>query len=471
MSFALLPTNGKMAVMPPKPFDEVEDAATAIESETRFAPDAAFALVVIAGAGVGTTWALDAAAAPRLLVGKGPSCEVLLDDPAVSRRHAAVELAGAFLRLTDLGSTNGTWVNGVAVVEARLFGGERVRVGNVVLSVERRAPAPGTDAPRQTSFGGVVGASPEMRRLYPLCMRLAAATIPVVIEGETGTGKEALAEAIHSEGPRANGPFVVFDCTAVPSSMMEAELFGHERGAFTGAVQRHAGVFEQAHGGTLLIDEIGDLDLTLQPKLLRAIERGEFRRIGGQQSLRVDVRILAATRRNLDREVELGRFRDDLFHRLAVGRIELPPLRRRRGEIAVLARVFARDLGGDDSAFPPHLLSQWEDHSWPGNVRELRNAVARYLALGEQHASTAAPSSRSLETLAAAEPAEGLAAVVERVIAADMPLARARQQVIDAFEERYLDAILTRYGGVVTHAAKAAGVARRHFQRLRARPR
>jgi DNA-binding NtrC family response regulator len=428
--------------MTPKPFDQVDDPATAIEPERHFAPDAAFALVLVAGLGQGTTWVLDAGAAPRLLVGKGPSCEVRLDDSAVSRRHAAVELAGPFLRLTDLGSTNGTWVNGVAVVEARLFGGEHVRLGNVMLKVERRAGAPSDEGPSQTRFGGVIGASPEMRRLYPLCMRLAASSIPVVIEGETGTGKEALAEAIHSEGPRANGPFVVFDCTAVPASMMEAELFGHERGAFTGAVQRHAGVLEQAHGGTLLIDEIGDLDLTLQPKLLRAIERGDFRRIGGQQAIRVDVRILAATRRN------------------------------RRGEITVLARVFARDLGGVDSALPPHVLSQWEEHSWPGNVRELRNAVARFLALGEQHAATGAPSTRSPDDAAAGVgPTRGLAAVAERVIAEGMPLARARQSVIDAFEARYLEAMLTRHGGVVTHAAKAAGIARRHFQRLRARPR
>jgi len=456
--------------MSPKPFDESEDPATTIETERRFDPDAAFALVLLSGPGQGTTFTLDAGAAPRLLVGKGPSCELRLDDPAVSRRHAAVELAGPFLRLTDLGSTNGTWVNGASVVEARLFGGEHVRVGSAVFAVERRAPAPGDAPPSQTRFGGVIGASPEMRRLYPLCMRLAASTIPVVIEGETGTGKEALAEAIHSEGQRANGPFVVFDCTAVPASMMEAELFGHERGAFTGAVQRHAGLFEQAHGGTLLIDEIGDLDLALQPKLLRAIERGEFRRIGGQQSIRVDVRILAATRRNLDREVELGRFRDDLFHRLAVGRIELPPLRRRRGEIRVLARIFARELG-DAAELPPHVLSQWEEHTWPGNVRELRNAVARYLALGEQHASAAAPSTRSFEAVAGSDPVERTWAVAERVIAEGMPLARARQCVIDAFEERYLEAILARHGGVVTHAAKAAGIARRHFQRLRARPR
>src|SRR5688572_6606778 len=160
-----------------------------------------------------------------------------------------------------------------------------------------------------------------MRRLYPLCTRLAATRVSVLIEGETGTGKEVLAESLHEVGG-SKGPFIVFDCTAVSPGLVEAELFGHERGAFTGAVHSRAGVFEQAHGGTLFIDEIGDLELTLQPKLLRAIDRGEIRRVGGTQVIKVDLRILAATRRDLDREVAAGRFRDDLFHRLAIARIE-----------------------------------------------------------------------------------------------------------------------------------------------------
>src|SRR4029077_11022397 len=166
--------------------------------------------------------------------------------------------------------------------------------------------------------------------------------VPVIIEGETGTGKEVLAESIHETSARAKGPFVVFACTTVPVNLVESELFGHERGAFTGAVAARKGVFEQAHGGTLLIDEIGDLDAALQPKLLRAIERSEIRRVGASHPTRVDVRILAATRRDLDREVQLGRFRDDLFHRLAVGRLELPPLRARRGDVALLARSFVK---------------------------------------------------------------------------------------------------------------------------------
>jgi DNA-binding NtrC family response regulator len=261
--------------------------------------------------------------------------------------------------------------------------------------------------------------------------------------------------------------------------MMEAELFGHERGAFTGAHHRHIGMLEQAHQGTLLIDEIGDLDLSLQPKLLRAIERGEFRRIGGDRAIRVDVRILAATRRNLDLEVEAGRFRDDLFHRLAVGRIELPPLRRRRGDVGLLAREFCRELGGKDGDLSPALLARWEEQAWPGNVRELRNAVARYLALGEHPmsepdggAGDAATPARAAAPAIASDPgSSAIGALVGRVLAEGLPLVRARQEVVAAFEEQYLETMLARHGGIVTRAAAAAGIARRHFHRLRARPR
>jgi DNA-binding NtrC family response regulator len=369
-----------------------------------------------------------------------------------------------------MSSTNGTWVNGVSIMEALLRGGEHVRVGDNVLLVERDPAKESEVLPRRTSFGRVIGASREMRRVYGLCEPLAASTIPVVIEGETGTGKEALAEALHETGPRASGPFVVFDCTAVPSTLMEAELFGHERGAFTGATNKHAGVLEQAHGGTLLIDEIGDLDLALQPKLLRALERGEYRRIGGERSMRVDVRVIAATRRNLDREVEAGRFRDDLYHRMAVCRIELPPLRHRRGDVPTLAKAFCHDLGGDAARIPAHLIAKWDDYSWPGNVRELRNAVIRYLALGEKLSGTM-HSTSAISMPSERDPLHDVATVAQRVISEGLPLVVARRMVVEAFEQRYLEATLARHGGVVTHAAAASGIARRHFQRLRARPR
>ncbi|MGH7270919.1 MAG: sigma 54-interacting transcriptional regulator, partial [Polyangiaceae bacterium] len=213
-------------------------------------------------------------------------------------------------------------------------------------ALEPEDPPPGQTMPN--GFGRMLGRSAEMRRLYPLCARLAQSEVSVVIEGETGTGKEVLAEALHEASLRAAGPFVVFDCAAVAPSLLESALFGHERGAFTGALAQRIGIFEQAHGGTLFIDEIGELDALLQPKLLRAIERGEVQRVGSSRWEKVDVRILAATRRNLDREVHAGRFRDDLFFRLAVVRIELPPLRERHGDVAVLSAHFWGQIAESD---------------------------------------------------------------------------------------------------------------------------
>jgi DNA-binding NtrC family response regulator len=350
-------------------------------------------------------------------------------------------------------------VDGVRVIEALLEGGETVRLGSTSFRLERRAAAQAIPIPTSTSFRRVVGASTEMRRLYPLLERLAASLVPVVIEGETGTGKELLAEALHEAGPRAAGPFVVFDCTAVPPNLVESELFGHERGAFTGAVGSRKGVFEQAHGGTLLIDEIGDLELALQPKLLRALERSEIRRVGGERPIRVDVRVLAATRRDLDRLVSEGRFRDDLFHRLAVARVELPPLRKRRGDVPILARHFWLEMGGAPEGPPPELLRRFRDDPWPGNVRGLRNAVARALALGalDEGGWESAP------------PAHDAQDLVERVLALDLPLSLARQQVVLEFERRYVERVLARHGGNVQRAAEAAGVARRYFRILKSK--
>ncbi len=457
----------------PRPFaDEDEDSGKTAQQPVHDVPvadDVSFVVTVVDGPDRGASFQLGPES-PKALVGTSPQANLRVGDRLISRRHASFELAGARLRLRDEGSTNGTFVNGASVVEALLRGGEEVRLGSALLAVQPAGivPEPRTEA---GAFQRVLGASREMRRLYHLLTRVAASQIPTVIEGETGTGKEAVAEAIHEAGPRARGPFVVFDCTAVPASMVEAELFGHERGAFTGADARRIGLLEQAEGGTLLIDEIGDMDLALQPKLLRAIERREFRRIGGSKVLQADVRILSATRRNLDAEVEAGRFRDDLFHRLAVARVELPPLRKRRGDVRLLARAFCRELGGSDTSLSPALLARWEAHDWPGNVRELRNAVARTLALGETPFDPGLAEDEVPPAVIEAADATSVAEVAARVIGEGMPLARARQHVIDAFEVQYLEAILARHGGVVTRAAEAAGVARRHFQRRRARSR
>jgi transcriptional regulator with GAF, ATPase, and Fis domain len=263
--------------------------------------------------------------------------------------------------------------------------------------------------------------------------------------------------------PRGHGPFVVFDCTATPAQLMESDLFGHERGAFTGAASLRKGVFELAHGGTLLIDEIGELDAALQPKLLRAIERSEIRRVGSETVVRVDVRIIAATRRDLDKEVQSQRFRDDLFFRLAVGRIELPALRRRHGDVALLAHHFWVQLGGDPRNLSVDAIRRWEAQDWPGNVRQLRNAVARSLALGDLDA---APESEPAPAAAARGTNDTPDGFLDAVIAERLPLPVARLRVVKEFEKRYISALLAEHG-TVARAAAASGIARRYFQLLR----
>jgi two-component system, NtrC family, response regulator HydG len=411
-----------------------------------------FRIEVIAGDDAGRVLDLAGDRPQRALVGQGVACDLRLADRQVSRRHFALDITADGIRLTDLASTNGTFVDGLRVFDALLRGGELVQLGGVTLRV---TPVAETKAslPKDLRFGRMLGQSREMRRLYPLCAKIASSDVPVIVEGETGTGKELLAEAIHAASRRASGPFVVFDCSAVQPNLLESSLFGHERGAFTGAIAARRGVFEQAHGGTLFIDEIGELEGHLQPRLLRAVERNEIQRMGAEQWRRVDVRVVVATRRDLDREVQEGRFRDDLFFRLAVGRIELPPLRARQGDIAFLARSFWRELGGTGE-LPIELAKRLEAYAWPGNVRELKNAIARRIAIGEEPV----PSSQR-------SPTDPFGAV----LALDLPLAVARQRVVEAFEQRYVERVLERYDGNVGRAAAASGIKRRYFQVLRAR--
>jgi DNA-binding NtrC family response regulator len=414
-------------------------------------------LVVIEGPDRGRTFELDPFSPTRMLLGTSPSCEIRLADPVVSRRHLAFEPAGNRFRLKDLGSTNGSFLDGVSFVEAFARGGETLRCGRTALSLEVDDVAIGAAAeiPLARSFGRMIGGSLAMRRLYPLCRRLAGSDVPVIIEGETGTGKEELAEALHEEGPRSSGPFVVFDCTAVSPQLIEAELFGHERGAFTGAVASRAGYFEQASGGTLLIDEIGDMDLPLQAKLLRVIDRGALRRVGGDKTIQVDVRVLCATRRDLDREIAAGRFRDDLFHRLAVARVELPPLRSRTGDVSLLAAHFATSMRASE-ALTPAVLARFEAYDWPGNVRELRNAVARVVALGDEASAPVSARGKNPGTL-------------EELCTSKLPFAVARRRVIEEFERRYVQSVLAEHDGNVAEAARASGIALRYFQLVRAR--
>jgi len=310
-----------------------------------------------------------------------------------------------------------------------------------------------------------------MRRLFPLCERLAKTDVPVIIEGETGTGKEVLAQSLHEASPRKRGPFVIFDCTTVPPNLVESALFGHEKGSFTGAVNAHTGVFEQANGGTLLVDEIGELEFGLQAKLLRAIERAEVQPVGGAGWTRVNVRILCATRRDLQRATKDGLFRDDLYYRLAVARITLPPLREREGDIIELLRYFWDALGGAAEELDRDLVAAFENYSWPGNVRELHNAVAHRIALGElADFSTIRPVQTHKvdpRSLAVQEGTEH--DVVDDVIEQAIPFLQAREVVVTDFERRYCEAVLRRHGGNVTKASAASGIGRRYFYVIRSR--
>lgn len=388
-----------------------------------------------------------------IAIGTSEACALRLTDRSVSRRHLVLELEGDRLGLRDLGSRNGTRVSGLRIEEGSIEGHAVVTIGNTRIEL---TPMVVDVVPLSTaeSFGAVLGRSRVMRRLYPLLERFAASDLSLVLEGDTGTGKELVAEALHAASARSTGPFVVFDCSVVPAGIVEAELFGHVRGSFTGATEDRAGVFRDAHGGTLFLDEVADLPLTLQPKLLRVLDRKQVRPLGASAFVEVDVRVIAATRRNLDREVQSGRFREDLFHRLAVGRVELPPLRRRHGDVALLAAHFWKELGGRDAP-SPELVSRLEESALPGNVRELKNVVARAIALGV------------LADPGALVDRDDDEQWIHRLL--DLPLREARQRLQDEFEQRYVRRQLERAKGNVTHAAKASGVARRYFQVLKAR--
>jgi two-component system, NtrC family, response regulator HydG len=422
-----------------------------------------FVLRVVEGPDRGASFVIGGGGGP-VHAGKSEACEIRLTDPEASRRHASFEVGTNRVRVIDLGSTNGTILENVNIVDAYLRVGQAVQLGATTLRLER-APAGAARKPLSdaTSFGRLLGRSVEMRRLYPLFERLALSDVPVIIEGETGTGKELLAETLHESGRRASGPFVVLDCATLPAnaaSGLEERLFGRLHGP--------PGVFEQAHGGTLFLDEIGDLDAMMQPKLLRAIERAEVVRVGDVNPIRFDVRVIAATHRDIDREIQAERFREDLYHRLAVARIELPPLRKRRGDVELLATHFAGPSFG--GALDALLMSRWQDYAWPGNVRELKNAIARRLALGE--IATAEPcvdSERMPIEAAAPQAGKPIGRFVEEALAQTMPLGASRQRVVELYDRLYIEGVLAKHNGHVLRAASEAGVARRYFQILKAR--
>jgi DNA-binding NtrC family response regulator len=384
----------------------------------------------------------------RLGVGTSPDNELTLTDPTVSHYHLELRCEDGVL-VKDLDSRNGTFAGDVRVHEALVPVGTRLRIGRTVLVLLDAAietPPPLLPPPH---IPGLVMASAEMQEIGRTAERLAE-NVSVLIQGETGTGKELIARAIHEMGPRAKGPFLVVDTGALPATLIASQLFGHERGAFTGAERRQEGAFELAHGGSIFLDEIGELPLSVQPALLGVLERRSFRRVGGKEDIQVDVRVISATHRDLRAEANQGTFRADLYFRLAVARIEIPPLRERPQDIDPLVEHFAHEVTGTRGfLFSEATMAALRAHRWSGNVRELRNVVESALAMG----------SINLDGLSQTVPAPASGGPVP-------PYRAARAEALAAFERSYLRKLIEATGGNASAAARAANMDRPYLLSL-----
>jgi DNA-binding NtrC family response regulator len=399
----------------------------------------------------------------RVSVGSAEDNQLVLRDPTVSRYHAEIACDRSGLLVVDHGSTNGTFAGPVRIERAIVPPGAAIEVGGSTLRATLGAAQPVEIHPEE-ALEGLRGRSPVLRRLMAQVERVAGSTAAVLLVGESGTGKELIAGALHRRSPRAASPFEVVDCGALVPALVASELFGHERGAFTGADRQHVGALERAQGGTVFLDEIGELPAQVQALLLGALERRRFRRVGGKVELQLDARVVSATHRDLRSEVNAGRFRLDLYYRLAVVTLRTPALRDRPEDIPLLVEHFVREAGHDgpvESLFSPAALASLARHSWPGNVRELRNLVEATLALGEVPSIDGSGDAVSEhEGATAGEAGEG-GDVIGAVL--DQPYKRARAAVLQEFEGRYFERLLERTGGNVSRAAREAEINRTYL--------
>ncbi|MBX7097488.1 MAG: sigma 54-interacting transcriptional regulator [Myxococcaceae bacterium] len=379
-------------------------------------------------------------------VGTSDQATVRLSDPTISGLHLELIPRADGVRVRDLGSRNGVFLNGTRVSELLVDRTAVLELGRSSVRLTAVDEALGA-APGAQRFEGAVGQSSGMQALFGLLERAAPSNSTVLLLGETGTGKSALARAVHLRSARRAKPFVTLDCGAVAPSLLESELFGHVRGAFTGAVSDRAGAFLAADGGTLFLDEIAELPRDLQPKLLRAVESLEIQRVGDERLQQVDVRLIAATNRDLQAEVKAGRFREDLYYRLAVIEARVPPLRERLDDLPLLAKAFMEELGHGDVDLSPALLARLTEYPWPGNVRELRNVVERVLT----GAVDPLPSER------VTKPDQDLTT---------LPFMDAKERMTQAFTRDYLEALLARHGGNLSAVARAASLPRPYLYRL-----
>jgi transcriptional regulator with GAF, ATPase, and Fis domain len=432
-------------------------------------------LVVLEGPDAGRELAISS---EEVTVGRSTVCDLTLTDSSVSTLHFRISSGDAGYLLTDIGSTNGTFYGDVRIREIHLRPGTVFRAGKSILRFQPTRDILTIELSERNSFDQVIGQSVPMRQVFAHLERVSPTDLTVLLEGETGTGKEVIARAIHNLSPRSKKPFVVLDCSAIPRDLIESTIFGHEKGAFTGAIAMNKGVFEQADGGTIFLDEIGELGLGLQPKLLRVLENREVKRVGSDRMINVDVRVIAATNRDLRAMVTESKFREDLFFRLSVVGLTLPPLRKRPDDVALLVRHFVAKANERrvQTGQPPlevseDALAALKERSWPGNVRELRNMVERATMLGE------GPVLIREDFFFGAGPLPAMRAPMASNVAAgeadlqfkidiEVSFKDAKQAVLDAFEAVYLSRMNDRHKGNISQSARAAGLTRYHLREL-----
>jgi len=427
---------------------------------------------VVTGADAGLVRDVEA---PVIRIGARRGNDVQLTDSKVSGLHCEIRLDDRGYRLRDLDSTNGTYVQQLRINDVYIQPGAQIALGGTRIRFEPLGDSVEIELSDADRFGSMIGRSVKMRELFARLEKLAKSDATVLVTGETGAGKELVAEALHDHSPRAKGPFVVLDCGSIPPNLIESELFGHERGAFTGAATSHTGAFERAHGGTVFLDEIGELPLAMQPKLLRVLERKEVRRVGGSKQIEVDLRVVAATNRDLGVEVNRGRFREDLYYRLAVARVHVPPLRERKDDLPLLIEhILATTPNGETASIAQETIDLMMKHDWPGNVRELRNVIERAVLLAEtpedenalRRAPTSAPRAEPSITATPSHTATSSDAAMTVPVDVGIPFKLAKQNVISEFEKRYISRLLAQHDGNISAAARAAGIDRMSIHKM-----
>ncbi|MEZ4403809.1 MAG: sigma 54-interacting transcriptional regulator [Kofleriaceae bacterium] len=433
-----------VSARPPRPSRPSDVPA----GQTRLRPVAsgcqAYALRILHGPDAG---APPVTVVEPVAIGTAATNHLVVTDAAVSRFHCELTATPTGLYVRDLGSTNGTFIDGLRVEAAYLRSGARLQLGATVIGVDDATVAEAEALPSAEQFGRVLGGSPAMRRVFSVIERVARTDATVLLEGETGTGKTLIAQMMHEHSDRAAAPFIVVDGSAIPPALIESELFGHEKGAFTGAHAARPGAFEAARGGTVFLDEIGELPLDMQPKLLRALEERVIKRVGANEPVHLDLRLIAATNRDLRQEVNRSSFRADLYYRLNTVRVKVPALRERPEDIPLLVSTFYRQFAGAGEAPPAALLLELCRRPWPGNVRELRSAVERAVVLGD-----AEPDDDG-----GCEPTE---------LVAGMSFRDAKEQAVARFERRYVRELIAAHQGNLSRAARSVRMDRNHLRDL-----